>query len=211
MLVLSQIGEKIFANRRASDVAPDAASFVESLRQQEAQSGSPGILSSEEDEEGHATQQSQRIVTDSDFSEIFESLRRCLDLRDKYMRKSKQRIGDNPKDYGGNFQGTSEDLADVSGVRPDADFTKNASPAHTFETWKIYPKPPPPHWHLTDKEAVSSDRSHVKGDEEFRFEECDIPAPHTWIFELDEKGVYQVYNESQGDYHILHGSIPLIA
>ena len=210
MLLLPQIGEKILANRRASDAAPDATSFVESLRQQEAQSGSPGILSSEEEEEGHA-QQPQRIVTDSDFSEIFESLRRCLDLRDKYMRKSKQRIGDNPKDFGGNFQGLSEDLADVSGVRPDADFTEHTPPAHTFEPWKIYPKPPPPHWHLTDKEAVSSDRSHVKGDEEFRFEECDIPGPHAWTFKLDEKGVYQVYNDSQGDCHILRNFIPLKA
>lgn len=210
MPILPQIGEKFLANRRASDVAPDTASFAESLRQQEAQSGSPGVLSSEE-EEDRATQQPQRTITDSDFSEIFESLRRCLDLRDKYMRKSKQRIGDNPKDYADDFQGISEDLADVSGIRPDANFKKNAPPAHKFEPWKIYPKPPPPHWHLTDKEAVSSDRSHVKGDEEFRFEECEIPGPHPWTFKLDEKGVYQVYDESQGDYPPNRHFIPLRA
>ncbi|KAF8349501.1 AMP deaminase [Amanita rubescens] len=191
---LQHIGEKLLAQRRASDASKDAAPLAVS---------SQGVLSSSEEEEDHATQQSHISITDSDHSQIFESFRRCLDLRDKYMRKSKQRIGDNPKDYGDHFQGISEDLADVSGVRPDVDFSKNTPPAHSFKPWKIYPKPPPPHWHLTETEVVSSERSHVKGDEGFQYEECDIPGPHTWTFKLDEKGVYQVYDESQleGDPH----------
>ncbi|KAF8628673.1 hypothetical protein AX15_003797 [Amanita polypyramis BW_CC] len=115
------------------------------------------------------------------------------------MHKSKQRLGDNPKDYDGHFQGISEGLADVSGIRLDADFSKDRPPAHRPEPWKIYPKPPPPHWHCTEKEVVSTDRSHVKGDEEFRFEECEIPGPHTWTFKLDEKGIFQVYDDSQAN------------
>ena len=187
-----QIGEKLLAHRRASDAAQNAAPITQAVN---------SVLSSSEEEEDHAIQQSHLSITDSDHPQIFESFRRCLDLRDKYMRKSNQRIGDNPKDYGDHFQGMSEDLADVSGVRPDADFSKNAPPAHSFKPWKIYPKPPPPHWHLTDKEVVSSERSHVKGYEEFQYEECEIPGPHTWTFKLDEKGVYQVYDESQADRH----------
>ena len=114
------------------------------------------------------------------------------------MCRSKQRLGDNPKDYEGHFQGVSEDMADVSGVRPDVDFTKNAPPPHRFEPWKIYPNPPPPHWHWDDKQVITTDRRGVKGNEEFQFEECEIPGPHSWSFQLDDKGVYQVFDDSQG-------------
>ncbi len=44
-------------------------------------------------------------VLSSELVHLFQSFRRCLELRDKYTRKSCQRLGDNPKDYDGYFQG----------------------------------------------------------------------------------------------------------
>ena len=38
-----------------------------------------------------------------------------------------------------------------------------------------------------------------RGTSEFRFEECHIPGPHSWTFELDDKGVYQVYDDIPGN------------
>ena len=52
--------------------------------------------------------------------QICQSFARCLELRDKYMKYSLQRLGDNPMDHDGVFQGFSADIGGVSGVRPDA-------------------------------------------------------------------------------------------
>ncbi|KAK2465384.1 hypothetical protein APHAL10511_002738 [Amanita phalloides] len=167
------------------------------LPQQQQQSlPSPAVLSFSEEDEVQAIHV-QLSLSDSEYSAIFDSFRRCLHLRDKYMRKSKQRLGDNPKDYDGHFHPIPDHLADVSALRSDADLSTNSPLSQTFEPWNIYPRPPPPHWHLTEKEAVSAGRSHVTGNEEFRFEDCRIPDPHTWIFQLDDKGIYQVYDDSQ--------------
>lgn len=77
---------------------------------------------------------------------------KCLELRDKYMEISLQRLGDNPRDHDGTFTGFHPaNKADVTGLRPDAD-PKNADedPAGPSDNaWKIYPAPPPPHWHWT--------------------------------------------------------------
>jgi len=47
---------------------------------------------------------------------LLHSLQKCLELREKYMLKSRQRLGD---DYDGQFQLLGDGYADVSGVRPD--------------------------------------------------------------------------------------------
>ncbi|PFH49950.1 hypothetical protein AMATHDRAFT_146455 [Amanita thiersii Skay4041] len=147
------------------------------------------------------TRSSLDFVTNSEYVELFKTFQKCLDLRDKYMVKSKQRLGDNPQDYDGHFQGVSEDIADVASVRPNADYTKNSPPPHNFQPWNIYPKPPPPHWHWTDKQAVSTDGHYSRGDEGFNFEECDIPGSHPWTFKLDDKGIFQVYDNEEGNQH----------
>jgi len=117
------------------------------------------------------------------------------------MCKSRQRLGDNPRDHDGKFSGFDDDKADVSGIRADVDaYTPPASP---FHPWKIYPRPPPPHWHWTDKDIVKRDRKRdgvEQEEEEFEFEECPIPESHPWRFEIDEKGVYQVYKDAEGVY-----------
>jgi AMP deaminase len=115
------------------------------------------------------------------------------------MFKSRQRLGDDPRHYDGHFPGLDEDRSDVSGVRPDANFTDNQPPIDSYKPWRIYPRPPPPHWHWTDQEKiVSSDGTYGSSKDGFRFERCEIPGPHPWTFELDDKGVYQVYDEAQG-------------
>jgi AMP deaminase len=135
---------------------------------------------------------------------LFQSLQKCLDLRDKYMVKSRQRLGDNPRDHDGYFPGLDDGIADVSGVRPDSDFKSNHPPPSPFEPWRVYPRPPPPHWHWTDKEnVVSADGKSARTDSEFVFEDCAIPEPHAWDFDIDDKGVFQVYENSQGDTSLL--------
>ena len=127
--------------------------------------------------------------------QIYESFDRCLSLRDKYMQVSLQRLGDDPRDHDGYFTGLDPKTADVSGVRPDVDISANTPPDSPHRPWRIYPRPPPPHWHWTpDTEPVRGEQA---GKEEFMFETCEIPVPHDgWSFEIDETGVYQVYNTS---------------
>lgn len=138
-------------------------------------------------------------------------------MRDKYIRLSKQRLGDNPRDYDGVFNGVDEDLATPSGVRPDADVDPFQNHNHTTTTtnttamnkpWKIYPRPPPPHWHWKDKTSLSSsgnvhdhDALHSiqqSPEEEFDFSSCEIPASDSLEFAMDRAGVYQVYKNLQG-------------
>ncbi|KAF8644681.1 hypothetical protein AX16_008341 [Volvariella volvacea WC 439] len=207
----------------------------------------------------------QQIPT-SEYISLLQAFQRCLELRDKYIIKSKQRLGDNPRDHDGHFDldeeqlGLREGVMDVSGVKPDAgpwgnvagvgvgavDLNNNnagggrgsaavsdggISPLASVpdvkaavkageeqekkarcQPWKIYPKPPPPHWHYVDKETVVSheefQQGHVHRDpngghkkewegggrDEFRFEALEIPGvDEGWSFEIDDKGVYQVY------------------
>lgn len=138
----------------------------------------------------------EAIITPEQAQQL-QALQKCLDLRDKYMFRSRQRLGDDPRDYDGVFQGIDGDHAGVTGFRPDVDPTTNQTAAEQpFKPWKIYPKPPPPTWHPKSKEAISHGENE-RGDG-FRFEECEIPGSHPWTFQLDEKGVYQVYDVYEG-------------
>jgi AMP deaminase len=131
---------------------------------------------------------------------LLRSLQRCFELRDKYMLMSRQRLGDDPRDYDGYFQPLGDDYADVSGVRPDFPPHRVAqTQQNKFEPWKIYPKPPPPHWHWKDKGVVSADGTTKAGEDEFTFEDCEIPGAHDgWSFAIDVKGVFQVYDDKKG-------------
>ena len=128
---------------------------------------------------------------------LYQNLQKCLDLRDKYMRISRQRLGDDPRDHDGEFTGLEEQVQGVAGVRPDAKILGRRSSQREFEPWKVYPKPPPPHWHWKDrKPAVPNSLEYV--DEEFYFSKCEIPAADSCGFELDDKGVYQIYEDVEG-------------
>lgn len=143
---------------------------------------------------------SESIVA-SEYAPILDSFRKCLELRDKYMRISGQMLGFNPKDHDGHFTGLDDRVADVSGVRPDVDLTNNHEPTSPFQPWGLYPHPPPPHWHWVEKGAVHHAPYEFE-EEEFIFQNCKIPGPdpNGWDFEVDERGVYQVYDTQPGEY-----------
>jgi AMP deaminase len=147
----------------------------------------------------------------SEYTEIFESFRKCLELRDKYMTVSGQMLGFNPKDHDGHFIGLDSRVADVSGVRPDVDLTTDQDPPSLFKPWQIYPRPPRPHWHWTNDSTVRHHKSSMYEDEEFYFEHCEIPGPDPskWDFQMDERGVYQVYDTSKGIYSCIKYHITL--
>lgn len=136
-----------------------------------------------------------------EFGRMLELLRKCLDLRDKYMAASSQRLGDDPRDHDGVFYGTAEGISDVMGVRPEV--TGSYEPVKgQFKPWRIYPPPPPPHWHWTADQAVSSgkaDHSDV-----FDFTQFEIPGAHEWEYEIDDKGIYQVYHDTAGMFFSPH-------
>lgn len=132
-----------------------------------------------------------------EFRNMLELLRKCLDLRDKYISISNQRLGDNPRDHDGIFHGIAEGYSDAMGVRPEVPLTGSYEPMQEqFEPWHIYPRPPPPHWNRTADQAVSSG-THSPC-EVFDFSRCEIPCAHEWEFEIDEKGIYQVYHDATG-------------
>ncbi|KAF7987011.1 hypothetical protein HWV62_105 [Athelia sp. TMB] len=156
----------------------------------------------EKEKEAEAHVHADTTIT-PELASLFQSLQKCLDLRDKYMVKSRQRISDNPKDHDGHFPGLADHIADVSAARPDADLKTNNPPPSPYQPWKIYPEPPPPHWHWKDKDnVVSSEEPTHRSTGEFRYEDCHIPGAHPWAFEIDDKGVYQIY-ESKGDLKYL--------
>ena len=136
---------------------------------------------------------------------ILEALEECLNLRDKYTARSGQRLGFDPRDHDGSFTGLDEDIAGVSGVRPDADYSARSPPKSPFQKWRIYPRPPPPHWHWKGRGTVipSHTGPEVNEDEEFDFSKCEIPGADKMDFAIDEKGVYQVYQSAEGLSHHL--------
>ena len=94
--------------------------------------------------------------------------------------------------------GLPDEASDVSGVKFDAKFPLLPPTETAFSPWRIYPRPPQPHWHWTDHSAAAPSHSTTPGEEEFVFEECEIPGEDPWGFEIDEKGVYQVYEDLDG-------------
>lgn len=84
------------------------------------------------------------------------------------MEISLQRLGDDPRDFDGNFTGIQQGHADVSGLRADADPFSSEKPLDSaseakpeFGRWNIYPAPPPAHWHWQGKTAEGK---HIVGE-----------------------------------------------
>ncbi|KAF9465293.1 hypothetical protein BDZ94DRAFT_1254187 [Collybia nuda] len=198
---LQHIEEKYWAHRRGSD-APSDASFVGGFKMSPIPPapGDPSspILAFQEEEALLATEtHAAEAALTSEYASLFQSFQKCLDLRDKYMCKSLQRLGDDPRDYDGHFRGLDEGQADVSGVRPDANYTEPDAPQRTSEPWKLFPPAPPPHWHWKDQQKISSGDDYGAGLDRFSFEKCEIPGVHPWLFEIDDKGVFQVYDNTK--------------
>ncbi|KAG0227967.1 AMP deaminase [Mortierella sp. GBA43] len=90
---------------------------------------------------------------------LYTNFQKCLDLREKYMKVSCQRVGDNPSDR---------------------------------DDWQIYPPPPPPSWPISENKGRVSDGPDSIGNDFIR-EEVVIPGLCDHVFEMDDTGVYQVY------------------
>ncbi|CUA68768.1 AMP deaminase [Rhizoctonia solani] len=115
--------------------------------------------------------------------ELYSSLQRCLELRDKYMSVSLQRLGDDPRHYDGDNSGDVV-LGDSESKHPH------------FKSWNIYPPPPPPHWKFKPHNASAPEISHTQdGDVPFDYSTCEIPSRMPWEWEIDEKGIFQVYED----------------
>lgn len=203
--------EKRWAHRRASDVSvvvtDGSAQVTGSLKltaipepQISRKPGEPAYVPpfyKGADRTRTVEAQAQIHIT-PEYARVFQLFQRALELRDKYIFKSLQRLGDDPRHHDDHFHGITEGYADVAGVKPDANFANSRTEHITYQPWKIYPKPPPPHWRFSPKKraAATADGLDSFEEEDFEFDKCDLPGPHEWTFELDDKGVYQVYPEN---------------
>ncbi|WVF70619.1 AMP deaminase [Kwoniella sp. CBS 6097] len=150
----------------------------------------------------------------SELEELYASFARCLDLRDKYLELSNQRLGDNPKDHDGSFHGfVPRASGDVFSLKPEVEQETCERPLDSpsqpddLPTWKIYPPPPPPHWHWKPShggphpEPTSSDgTTHTdsmtaRDSQIFKKEDCVIPGEDEQqrTFALNDEGVFTVY------------------
>jgi len=122
----------------------------------------------------------------SELSAIYHSVQSILDTRHKYMRLSLQDPGDNPRDE---------------------------------TSWNIYPPPPRPVWqehaenpeNMTRSRAMGSDGEHHDagpkrpqrkmgqdiGGDFFLEDLMPVPGPAEMTYQVDEMGVFQVYETSQ--------------
>lgn len=204
--------EQKWAQRRTSDAAHSQAdstslsasfklsSIREALQIPTTEELHPSPFSDDEDKEQVSdAQHDMDTMINPELARVVQSFQKCLELRDKYITKSLQRLGDNPRDHDGVFHGVAESLADVSGVKPDVDHSLAASLSSPHEPWVIYPSPPPPHWRFTAVKTVISADGRVTPDGQFNFSQCQIPGNHDWEFEIDDKGVYQVYTNADAE------------
>ncbi|CAO3587024.1 unnamed protein product [Absidia cylindrospora] len=125
----------------------------------------------------HASEPATQIENDAaitaELCELYVNLQKCLDIREKYMRLSCQRLCDDPKN------------------RPDW----NIYPPPPPVSW-----PPPPKEELDqikqkEKERDADPVAAVGSD--FRFEDCVIPGKHQYTFGMNKEGFYQVYKTEQ--------------
>ncbi|ODN84531.1 AMP deaminase [Cryptococcus amylolentus CBS 6039] len=154
----------------------------------------------------------------NELESLYASFSRCLELRDKYLELSNQRLGDNPRDHDGTFHGFNPpSAADVTGLKPEYDPASSELPPDAKDAlpaWNIYPPPPPPHWHwkkadngplpepapLTTEGEEENDGKKAKGvsskdSEVFDVADCQIPGrdPTGWTYELNDEGVFTVF------------------
>ncbi|KAL7414079.1 AMP deaminase [Mrakia frigida] len=141
----------------------------------------------------------------SELEALYNSFQKCLDLRDKYMSASLQRLGDNPRDHDGDFAGFTPETshhADVVSLKPSTAHLAQPSSSDSTKAWKIYPAPPPPHWHWRSKAKPGEEdgeNHELDKDEVFEKEACEIPGEAggkeetARDFVLGEDGVYAVF------------------
>ncbi|POY71827.1 putative AMP deaminase [Rhodotorula taiwanensis] len=166
----------------------------------EAAHGAPHLNSALEDaeeiDEGFTAQNPNEVLT-AELRALYTSFQRCLDLRDKYMTLSRQRLEDNPANYDGSFTPESS----PSYASTSSRLATNLPPS--FRKWPIYPPPPEPHWKERDPHAEPPTETTAelaaREAERNRFVLADVEIPgkeaegQQRTFALDQNGVYQVY------------------
>lgn len=101
---------------------------------------------------------SSKLPISPELRALFASFQKCLELRDKYMRLSLQRLGDNPQHIDRESSASPLPAAecDVAGLRADSVLrsahlesseNEQSGGSEQGRPWGIYPSPPPPHWH----------------------------------------------------------------
>ena len=121
---------------------------------------------------------------------------RCLELRDKYIKISRQRLEDDPRNYDGEFN-PAPDSTSTSTAHLDS---QQSNTLPKFSKWNIYPPPPLPHWNTGDPFAPAPQGLILKNGydpEEFVQADCKIPEKDSSrTFRLDSKSVFQVYDSA---------------
>ncbi|TIB93525.1 AMP deaminase [Wallemia mellicola] len=117
---------------------------------------------------------------------LYQSFQTCLNLRDKYIAISHQRMEDNPSNYDGRFFPAGDE---------------NDNKADKFKSWRIYPPPPKPFWYRTNSQGMELPQEPAKEKKtEFEWNDAgEIPSEDSnlkWDFAMDERGVYQVYEKN---------------
>ncbi|GAA5928637.1 uncharacterized protein JCM15063_003927 [Sporobolomyces koalae] len=169
----------------------------------------PELEDAEEIDEGFTAQNPNEVIT-AELKALYSSFQRCLDLRDKYMSLSRQRLEDNPANYDGRFDPTtSPSYASTSSILP------SNLPAE-FKQWDIYPPPPAPHWKemqnaehdpfafdSTDTTEQIAEKEALRRKFDWNKALAKVPGKESEgkrkRFAIDSNGVYQVYNEEQSD------------
>ncbi|CED82234.1 amp deaminase [Phaffia rhodozyma] len=134
----------------------------------------------------------------SELEALYKSFQKCLNLRDKYMALSYQRIGDNPRDFDSDFRGFTDETmqySDASSLKPAGAHLAKLVPSSSTDRkpWNIYPSPPPPHWRW--KPSDNDPDNHFL-DRDEKFDAKDVPIPgsdQSKGWELGDDGVYRVF------------------
>lgn len=190
---------------------------------------STAITNADDDEEIELGLQGEGVqATDgaeavsAELQQLYAAFQTCIDLRDKYIALSCQRLEDNPINYDGEFAPRSNSTSTSTCNPQTPAYTPARTPSVSFEDthrspelngnetrgldenpqfqpWKVYPRPPKPHWESRDPYAAASTSSESvrPAENRFDFTECDIPGAHYYRYAIDSQGVYQVYENDQ--------------
>ncbi|KIR56318.1 AMP deaminase [Cryptococcus gattii Ru294] len=186
-------------------------------------------FSSEEGGQTQAQPQHPSVVQQgigNELDSLYASFSRCLELRDKYLELSNQRLGDNPRDHDGTFHGFNPPSAgDVMGLKPEYDPEMADIPGEAKDdipTWNIYPPPPPPRWHWkAAQDGVHPEPTTLEDNnkrsavyhrdvEVFNVEDCAIPGKDEGkTFEVNDEGVFTVYVDNVKAPAVCDGQSPV--
>ncbi|CAI2175578.1 11513_t:CDS:10 [Funneliformis geosporum] len=110
----------------------------------------------------------------SELEDLYTRFHKCLDLRDKYMELSLQRLGDNPKDH---------DIWKIYPIPPQPTWNSLSNNSRSFSDDSLSSS-----YYKNEKKGVG---------ENFDFEKCEIPEEHEYNFKLNESGVYNVHKTQE--------------